>query len=487
MNNQSEKNEITTGTKSYTVLAMALTATIAVLALFGATFILLQLKFKEPIEFSVSDWLQMALPIVGGAIVIIFAFLGVNRLKDFDYRQDKLAKELREDMNTRVDNTVKLAEPRLNDAYEEWSKSLKIKLLEYEDQFSKIENAIKKYDKIFGSVAQLEEAIDAIGNIDEAHNFVAKLYTNDDSDKTQRTRILLALVHRVVNAEIKGDSNDYHNFASELARQNYYEYAADVVRIGLEIFPEDIDLLSGYIHFSHKAGRDSEVNSGMEKLDAIDKDIWNWRAFAFYIEALNDRAATKENQNRSLDCVNEYKRVLPSDERAYMAEYETHKKYGELNKAEDALVTAESQLAMTAQCSLALSEIYHIRGDYDKSIYSATRAIIGQAETQPTSNTGAAFAHRALARDAKVNKSLLEYSSVHEQISEIQLALDDYVMAFKCGYMHKNLQTRVEILKSLLPVEFRQDAMSTELEERLNKLEQITGAIFMSIKESKNK
>lgn len=468
--------------KSHVVLAMALTATIAVLVLFGATFVLLQLKFKEPIEISISDWLQIALPIVGGAIIVIFAFLGVNRLKDFDERQDKLAKELREDMNIRVDNTLKLAEPRLNDTYEKWSKSLDAKLQEYDGQFFKIESTIKKYDEVFGSVAQLEETVDTIGNVDEAHDFVVKLYRDDDSDKTQRTRILLALVQRVIKGEIKGDSDDYHNLASELAQQNYYEYAADVVQRGLETFSENIDLLSDSIRFSNKAGRDEQVDKGMERLDGIDKDVWSWRAFTSYINTLNDRKASQDNREKTLDCVNEYKRVLPSDERAYMAEYKTFKKYGELEVAEEALITAETQLAMTAQCSLALSEIYHMRGDYDKSIHSATRAIIGQAETQPSSHTGAAFAHRALARDAKINKKLLDGSSSDEEIDEIKLALSDYEMALKCGYHYENIKTRIRILNSLLPDELRQDSSVPGLEERVEKLEKIIEAILMSMK-----
>lgn len=72
--------------KSHVILAMALTAVLAVLVLFIATFILLQLKFKEPLEITLSDWLKMILPIVGGAIIAIFAFLGVDRLKNFDER-----------------------------------------------------------------------------------------------------------------------------------------------------------------------------------------------------------------------------------------------------------------------------------------------------------------------------------------------------------------------------------------------------------------
>lgn len=150
--------------KSHATLAMALTATFAVLALFVATFILLQLKFKEPLEITLSDWLKMVLPIVGGAIVSIFAFLGVDRLKNFDERQDRLAKELRNDLYTQVDNAVKLVQPRLNETYQEWETALQGKLSEYDKSFSLVAERIDKYDRIIGSVEKLEEVSDAIGN-----------------------------------------------------------------------------------------------------------------------------------------------------------------------------------------------------------------------------------------------------------------------------------------------------------------------------------
>lgn len=477
LNNKSQKqqdNSKNEGSKSYTVLAMALTASLTVLVLFIATFILLQLKFKEPLEITLSDWLKMILPIAGGSIISIFAFLGVDRLKDFDERQDKLAKELRNDLNTQVDNAVKLVQPRLNETFQEWETSLQQKLSEYDKSFSLVAERIDKYDKIIGSVEKLEEVSDAIGNVAEAHSFIVKLFSDTSastSDKSQRTRIFLALIERVKRGDIKGDSTDYHNLSSELARQNYFEFAADVTKKGLDIFGDNIDLLSDYTYYSHKAGRKDDVSDGLSRLEKIEREIWNWRAFTFYIDVVNDGEANEENKERALQCVKAYKQVLPDEERAYMAEYETLKKYGELEAAESALVTAETNLTMTAQCSLSLSEIYHMRGDYDKAINSATRAILGQAETQPSSNTGAAFAHRGFSKDAKIHKAIIEGVSIDTQYADIHSAICDYKMAIQLGYSHANIAVRIKILQELLPSEAQEEALGAELEKRIEKLE----------------
>lgn len=475
------KNE---NSKSHTVLAMALTASLAVLALFIATFILLQLKFKEPIEITLSDWLKMILPIVGGAIVAVFAFLGVDRLKNFDERQDRLAKELRNDLNTQVDNAVKLVQPRLNETYQEWETSLRQRLAEYDRSFSLVAERIDKYDKVIGSVEKLEEVSDAIGNVAEAHNFIAELFSDTStstSEKSQRTRILLALIERVKRGDIKGDSNDYHNLSSELARQNYFEFAADVTKKGLDIFSDNIDLLSDYTYYSHKSGRKDDVSDGLSRLEVIERDIWNWRAFTFYIDVLNDGEASEENKEKALQCVESYKRVLPDEERAYMAEYETLKKYGDLEAAESALVVAETCLTMTAQCSLVLSEIYHMRGDYDKAINSATRAILGQAETQPSSSTGAAFAHRGFSKDARIHKTILEGAEIDTQYADINSAISDYKMAIQLGYSHANIVVRLKILQKLLPVEVQENASVAELEERIDKLEFTLGLLLKKL------
>lgn len=437
---------------SRVIFAMALIAIVSIIVIFVVTYLLLQVKFKEPIKITSSDWLKIILPLAGSAITVIFAFLGIDRLKNFDERQDKLAKDLRDDMNLQVENSIKLVEPRLNEAYIKWEENLQKKLSEYDSAFQKVAERINKYDKILGSVEKLEEIYETIGTIDEAHDFVAGLFLdeNEDLEKLQKTRIIAMLVDRICKNEIKGDSSDYHNFSSELARNSYYEYAAEIIKKGLEIFKDNIDLLSDFIYYSHKSGRNSDVKDGIIRLEKIEKEIWTWRSFTYFIDVINDSEATIENKEKALFCVSEYKRVLPNDERAYMAEYETYKKYGELQKAESALVEAENKLAMTAQCSLALSEIYHMRGDYDNAIKSSTRAILGQAETQPSSNTGAAFAHRGLSKDAKIHKRLVDGERITDLYQDIISAIEDYEMAIACNYVYKNILLRIKLLQSLL-------------------------------------
>lgn len=466
--------------KSHIVLYMALIASFAVVALFVATYILLQIKFKEEIVITLSDWLKLILPIVGGAIVTIFAFLGVDRLKNFDERQDRLAKELRSNVSEQVDNAVKLVQPQLIEVYQEWEKNLKEKLTSYDGAFQLVQERIDKYDKIIGSVETLEEVSDAIGNVAEAHDFVAELLSkgiNVSDDKIKRTRILLALIQRVKDEEIKGDCNDYYNLATALAQFDYYEFASDVTEVGLRLFRENADLQIGLAYYSHKAGLADRVEMALNNIDLENTNKWNWRTFTYYISIINDHAATPDNKEKALKCVGDYKRILPDDERAYMAEYQTYKKHGELDKAEKALADAEQQLAMTAQCSLALSKIYHMRGEYEQAILSATRAILSQAETQPSSDTGAAFAYRGFAKDAKVHKSVLNGANATEQRELILSAISDFEMARKVGYVYNNLEVRMKILKHLLNSE-QQGEANSDIEERLSKLE-LTFAILL--------
>lgn len=482
-NESGTKNE-STG-KSHVILAMALIATVAIVVIFVATYLLIQSRVKEPLRITLTDWFKMILPVAGGAIVSIFAFLGVDRLKDFDDRQDRLARELRDEVDAQIENTVRLVRPKLDEVYDEWEKDTNKRLQEYEDSLNSLTDRIHKYDKVFGSFEKIEEISDAIGNVSEAHTFLRKLFSesqSDVADGAQRTRIVLTLVGRVKDGNIKGDSDDYHNLASELARNDYYECAADVVDEGLKVFSDDIDLLSDCIYYSRAAGRKDAVEKGIKRLDSIGREMWNWRAFTFYISVCNGMESNEENKKKTIECVETYKRILPDEERAYMAEYETYKKYGELERAEDALVVADSKLAMTAQCSLTLSRIYHMKGEFDKAIKSATKAIQGQAEEQPSSNTGAAYVQRGFSKDAKIHREILngshaiDYDMVHS-------AIRDYRMGMCLGFRFPNVQARITILQDMLPDNEQTVETYEELSMRVKKLEDTLGLLLRKLSE----
>lgn len=457
--------------KQHVVLAMALISAISVMLLFIATFILIQLKFKESIEFVLSDWIKVISPIVGGAIITIFAFLGVDRLKNFDERQDMIARNLKESLDVRMDHLWARK-------FSEWDNKLNEKSEDLTKRFRNLSNNLdeteKRFEEIFGKNDNLS-SIDSIGNVSEAHDYLAKMFQEDEGENYERARLTRAIVKMVTDGSLRGDSNDYHNLASELARQDYFAEAAAVLRQGRERHPSNIDILCGIIYFSVKSGDKAEEER--DELLKISFNQWNWRAYTFYIDTLNLDAATDTSMDETLKVVEEYKNHLPEDERAYMAEYETYRKYGELKKAETALENAELCLAMTAQCSLTLSQIYLMRGEYDQATLSATRAIIGQAEAQPSSSTGAAFAQRAFAKDAKINMLILKGISEEELNDEIRSAIEDYDMALSCGYSGRNLLTRKKILRTMIPGEKDKDSEQC-LEDRMEKLEKAVAILY---------
>lgn len=94
---------------------------------------------------------------------------------------------------------------------------------------------------------------------------------------------------------------------------------------------------------------------------------------------------------------------------------------------------------------------------------------LGQAETQPSSNTGAAFAHRGFSKDARIFKAILEGVAVDTQYTNIYSAISDYRMAIQLGYSYANIAVRIKILQALLPVELDEKASCAELEERISK------------------
>lgn len=478
--------------KSRATLTIALIAVFVLVGILATTIILLMQTYEQTIAIDLSDWLKIIIPLVGSGLVAIFAFLGVDRLKHFDDRQDKLAKELRAEVGTEIErefksrlpdfkDDLKKLEDRREKLNQEWETHCATQFKEWDFKIAEYNAKIKEYEHISDSI----DKADMLGNLEEAHNFLSDLMFGSSSSGnisgSQRIQIMERIVERVKNGDIQGDFSDYHNLASEFARQGYYELACKVASEGRTVFPFELDLRSDFLYYASKMGRTNEVDKGIQELDQIPRNFWNWRAFTFYIDTLNAREATDENKEKTLECVEDYHKILPAEERAYMAEYETYMKYGDRDDAVGALEIAERKLLMTAQCSLRLSEIYHMRGAYDKAIASATRAIIGQAETQPSSNTGAAFAQRGFSRDAQIQKAILDGVPADMQYEAIQDAIRDYKMAIHFGYGYKNIQTRIVILRNLLPKDMQAQINAEDLQERLQQLERETQKIAATL------
>ena len=257
--------------------------------------------------------------------------------------------------------------------------------------------------------------------------------------------------------------------------------AVAVLKKGTAVFPHNTDLLAGVVLYSTKIGSNEKETE--ENLLRIPKEQWNWRAFTFYIDAVNNGDRNNENYSLALDTAEEYIRILPNEERAYMAKYGTLERYGEHEKAKAVLEEADQNLGMTAQCSFTLCEIYKMEGAYEEAIRTATKAIISTAESQPSVNISAALAERAFSRDALVQRDILSHSrSIDDCIEDMQLALEDYQIAEKLGYRHDNIiQTRIRILNSLIhPRDINESSEEMDDETKKNALLSLMALLNMN-------
>ena len=179
-----------------------------------------------------------------------------------------------------------------------------------------------------------------------------------------------------------------------------------------------------------------------------EKSEWNWRAFTFYINYCNYLPNSVELKKLTLECVKRYQECLPTEEKAYMAAYETYEKYGMHSKAIDALKTAHDTLKVTPQCSTRLANSYLETGEYELCIEAASKALVGNARPQESVATGAIFGTRGLAKDALI----LQKGNQNETISqdEVLSALKDLALAQKLGFAHVNLSQHMLILQQFL-------------------------------------
>ena len=408
------------------------------------------------------------LPIVTGALAALFSLIGFNRLKNFDERQDAMKKDLREELREGIlpELVRKQVDKETAIRQDAWSKQLEAQRNEFETLSNELGEQVSAISKLFQDIPGLKGILQdttdwetvQINNIVWVHDFVQGQFENMKKTKTaSETAVIFGTIQGIIrvvcskDSNISGDPDDYHNLASELARNSQLNMAVAVLKKGWELFPNNTDILAGIILFSAKLGI---IEEDIEKsLCNIPIEHWNWRAFTFYVDALNLRSPTKDNFDKTMDKVDAYIRCLPTEERAYMAKYETLERYGKHKEAKQALIDAENDLFMTAQCSLTLCQIYKMDGQFDEAITSATRAIIGQAESQPSSNTSAAIAERAFARDALIHKNIMHKLRTPEECEEdIKAALQDYRLAKELGYYGvKSVNARISILESLLP------------------------------------
>ena len=255
------------------------------------------------------------------------------------------------------------------------------------------------------------------------------------------------IVDRIKSGDILGDANSYHNVSVELSRKDYDLLALDVCLVGVEKFQSNIDLNADAIHYAMYAGKTDIIGHFVEKMliNCSDKSLWNWRGFVFLIDYYRDYKPEGYISDAT-ELIKTFKEVLPTEEKAYVAESEFLDEIGKHSDSIKVLEYAVENLS-APQCALTLADKYMEQGCYEKVIKAASYGIAFSAEPQPSIRVAYLLMLRAMAKDAIFIKQTADGS---DSVYDAKQILREYELARKHVRIKERstIDIRMDIIKS---------------------------------------
>lgn len=400
-----------------------------------------------------TDYLELVIPILIAIVAAFISFLGMNRLRDMDAQVN----QMRSSINTELDKEIGRVASLRSDLAEHINVAVNSKTQSFAEAMGeKLEAASQD-----GVQRVIESKKDALSEIDTSKQEVARLVTQIktsfdsfnarykwllSSDQVTKDVSLKEIatvfdVHHAVEAmwnnedkpnniaeltqkyvekvtedtyNLRGDTADYHNLAAECARHYLYDLSCKVCETGLKFFPEDIDLLSDWIQYGTKIGDiDAVTKKPLQRLLAIDKAYWSWRAFDFTVDFYLAAGMFEEAENLADDFVLYY----PYEDRAYYCQavvyQQRYAKEEGIQKTIAVLQVAMDKNINCPMCASKLAEVLSDCGRLDEALVAANRAIQELSQEQPSLNYGYVIYRRALIQDRLAYKAT-ESSEAHD-------------------------------------------------------------------------
>ena len=269
------------------------------------------------------------------------------------------------------------------------------------------------------------------------------------------------IIDAVCNNEktVRGNATEYHNLASEFARQRMYRYATAVATTGAKKYKNDVDLLADILKFGSQSQEWEGCDIAYRRLQSIGYSKWSWRTFTFtfdYLIDLEDQPSDFGERNikdEILPLIKAYKKL--NDERAWVAEAEYHIKNGDNAAAEKTLLSCVQKVHVTPQCCLKLADIFLKKGKYNDVIKYSAIGVRSAAQEQPSISTGYLYYVSALAKDALIHDEAIQYpnedgkgfmnrAAVEDALCHYSIAAD--LLSDRRNYL-KTIEQRTIILR----------------------------------------
>lgn len=281
-------------------------------------------------------------------------------------------------------------------------------------------------------------------NLESKANRITSLVEADNLLERAFEEFQESIFEKILTNQISGTADDYHNISVNYSRNQQYRKAAEICRIGIQKWTDNVDLNADLLTYLLDCGDidGASIQAEQLQLNCPDRTKWNWRAFRFLFRFFVE-ACPIDYDVKAEALILDYKRVLPWDEKAYRCEADLYERKGDI---ENAILSLEEGInnLNAPQCALHLSDIYFERAKYDDVIRVSTLGIAYAADPQPGIRTAYLLFLRALSRDALYIKSG-NYTS-KEAISII----DEYEVAMKYVFSREKdvIRQRIDILKA---------------------------------------
>lgn len=267
--------------------------------------------------------------------------------------------------------------------------------------------------------------------------------------------------------EFEGTPDEFHNFTTELARTGYYGRACTVLEKGIKQYSANSDLLADYLNYGIKCGMLKQCEKYYKQLDEINDQKKTWRAFDFSIDYLlflindeNREDVIIQLKQKALDLVERFKKALPTEELAYLSEYQIYeatfdKKTG-LQKLQQFLNDEEREAKVAPKCHLKYIDEMLTTGEYDQVVLYANDGAAEAAQEQEGVDTGYFFYALALAKDALWLKA--DKGKINDDREEAETILRYYQTAYdtlddnKTSYF-KVISKRYKIISNISGVD----------------------------------
>jgi tetratricopeptide (TPR) repeat protein len=308
-----------------------------------------------------------------------------------------------------------------------------------------------------------------------AQNYLPDISSEDLYTAESALKELAALVDRLIHqAEKPGSANEWHNLSVDIARENLYGLACDLLACALTIFPKNVTLLADYLQYGISCGRIENCKAYYKVLAKIPKIRWDWRGYSFsisYLTYLWEQSDSEKEldklQNEMLSLVEDFRKNLPLNEESYTCEADICGLLHQEKEQEAVLRLALDTLQLAPKCALRLSDILFDRGEYEDALKLIQRGLHDTMQTQRAINEGYLYYLSGLAKMALAQQSETPFSE--------EIACDiyaDFDIALRQG--SKNSDTDMIKAKAIILIS-KSDVLIPEKYEELNRLVQWNG------------